>query len=326
MKVFTTHSERKIVSFLRRHPFAICTLTLLLSLLVIWLLPKWQVSDLSSLTSRGLFDAENTARVTIAQIIGGILLLVGIYFTWWRIEEAEETRNVSREGQLTERFSRAVEHLGSERLEIRLGGIYALERIAHDSERDHWPVVEVLTAFVRENASWTGPSAESAPTTGLIEPTPRLRADVQAILTVLGRRNVTHEANQDRWVDLRKADLRNSNLSAAKMENSIFTECCMELAFLGNARLNKSVFIATNLAAATLWRASIDGGTLNRANLRGADLRNASLKGCSFDFADLSQSDLRGADLEGATGLTKRQIASARTDDKTRRPTNLIDD
>ena len=59
---------------------------------------------------------------------------------------------VSQEGQITDRFTRAIEQLGAEQLQVRLGGIYALERIARDSPGDHWPIMEVLTAFVRENA------------------------------------------------------------------------------------------------------------------------------------------------------------------------------
>ncbi|WP_062294251.1 hypothetical protein [Nostoc piscinale] len=35
---------------------------------------------------------------------------------------------------------------------MRLGAIYTLERIAKDSAKDHWTIMEVLTAFVRENA------------------------------------------------------------------------------------------------------------------------------------------------------------------------------
>ena len=37
-------------------------------------------------------------------------------------------------------------------LEVRLGAIYALERIAQDSERDHIPIMETLCAYIRENA------------------------------------------------------------------------------------------------------------------------------------------------------------------------------
>jgi len=89
---------------------------------------------------------ENEARKTLAQILGGILVLVGLYFAWKRIE-------VSREDQITERFTRAIEQLGNEEsMAVRLGGIYALERIAKDSEKDHWIAMEVLTAYVREKA------------------------------------------------------------------------------------------------------------------------------------------------------------------------------
>ena len=60
----------------------------------------------------------------------------------------------------TERFTRAIDQLGATddkegepKLEIRLGAIYALERIARDSpERDYATIMEVLTAYVRDNA------------------------------------------------------------------------------------------------------------------------------------------------------------------------------
>ena len=38
-------------------------------------------------------------------------------------------------------------------MEIRLGGIYALERISNESEKDYWPIMEILTAYVRKNSS-----------------------------------------------------------------------------------------------------------------------------------------------------------------------------
>ena len=100
---------------------------------------------------------------------------MGIFFTWrgQRItqeslqdtrENSEENLRLAREGQITERFTRAIDQLGAtdeannKKLEIRLGGIYALERIAGDSlamedspGRDYSTVMEVLTAYVREN-------------------------------------------------------------------------------------------------------------------------------------------------------------------------------
>src|SRR5215212_4920598 len=98
----------------------------------------------------------NEYRRTWAQILGGAALLSGLYFTW-------RTVQVNREGQITERFTRAIDQLGKvesgqKLFEIRIGGIYALERIARESEEDHGPIMEILTAYVRRNAPW--PSEE----------------------------------------------------------------------------------------------------------------------------------------------------------------------
>jgi hypothetical protein len=54
---------------------------------------------------------------------------------------------------VTARYTKAIEQLGSDRLDVRIGGIYALERIAHDSPRDHPAMLEVLAAFIREQRS-----------------------------------------------------------------------------------------------------------------------------------------------------------------------------
>ena len=78
--------------------------------------------------------------LALAQILGGTALLSGLYFTW-------RTLQVNREGQITARFTRAIDQLGAtdeegnKLFEIRLGGIYALERIARESEEDHWPIM-----------------------------------------------------------------------------------------------------------------------------------------------------------------------------------------
>ena len=53
---------------------------------------------------------------------------------------------------MTDRYTKAIEQLGSDKLDVRIGGIYALERIARDSARDHPTVMEVLTAFIREHS------------------------------------------------------------------------------------------------------------------------------------------------------------------------------
>ena len=102
---------------------------------LIFTYPVNQVSQITNVTESS--DLVNKYRTTsvqivaiIAQIFGGIAILIGIYFAWGNLITA-------RDGQITERFTRAVDQLGNEKMEIRLGGIYALERISRESKKDY---------------------------------------------------------------------------------------------------------------------------------------------------------------------------------------------
>ncbi|MGH3104581.1 MAG: hypothetical protein ACRDN6_10865 [Gaiellaceae bacterium] len=105
-----------------------------------------------SLSAAERLKAENDIRSTLVQALAGAILLAGLYFTARTLQVNTRTLEVNREGQITDRFTRAIDQLGQpgdDKLAVRLGGIYALERIARDSREDHGPVIEVLTAFVR---------------------------------------------------------------------------------------------------------------------------------------------------------------------------------
>ena len=112
--------------------------------ILIWV-PKIQVISLwnENVDAKDVFMAENDARATLAQILGGAAVLVGLYFAWRNItataenlELTNKNLELTKEGQITERFTKAIEQLGAvdndgePKLELRLGGIYALERIA----------------------------------------------------------------------------------------------------------------------------------------------------------------------------------------------------
>jgi hypothetical protein len=119
-----------------------------LLLLALQYIPHYQVAQFNITNQKDLADAENSYRATLAQILGGSAVAIGIYFAWGNLITA-------REGQITERFTRAIDQLGAvdkdgnPAIEIRLGGIYALERIVKEPEKDYWPIMEILTAYIR---------------------------------------------------------------------------------------------------------------------------------------------------------------------------------
>jgi hypothetical protein len=94
---------------------------------------------------------QNDLRTTLLQGLGGLAVLGGAYFAARQLQTGREQLRVAQEGQVTERFTRAIEQLGSAELDVRLGGIYALERIARDSPSDRATIEEVLTLAVRQS-------------------------------------------------------------------------------------------------------------------------------------------------------------------------------
>ncbi len=258
---------------------------------VIWLPKLSFIQPGGNLTPADRAKAESDLRGHLLQALGGLVLVAGAYFTG-------RTFALNREGQITERFTRAVEQLANhENLEIRLGGIYALERIARDSETHHEPVMEVLTAFVREHARWPGenlatrdsaavPAKEASREPAQPVDIPELRVDFQAIATVLGRRDRSHEGFGYR-LDLRGVDLRRVWLLGADLERAALEGAHLECADL--------LFV----------------------NLEGADLSGAHLEGARLANVRLKLANLRDADLSETTGLTREDLAKTITDGAT---------
>ena len=238
------------------HDNAVFVVVLVISLgmpllwLVLWWLPQWQVAAVPEEKER--IDLETKSRQTMAQILGGAALLGGLFFTAQTLRISQEglqvnqetlrinqqTLQITQEGQITERFTKAIDQLGKpgeDNLAVRLGGIYALERIARDSTKDHGPIMEVLTAFVREqtHVQKTTP-AKPSPASGESSDQERAKvpADIQAILTVLGRRTRTYGKGESQPLDLSRAQLQGAILAGAQLQGAILWEAQLQKADL----------------------------------------------------------------------------------------------
>ena len=267
----------------------------------------------------------------------------------------------AEQGHITERISKAVEQIGAEKtvsrqrrnqagelvyeddkngtpdlkkpvleqvtepnLEVRIGGIYALERIAQDSERDHIQIMEILCAYVRENARDPRIDAEAtaqaadkhrqaldgakddaarealgdAPTRYL-----PVRADIQAAMTVLGRRWEERrdlEVRETYTLDLRNADLARVDLTEASLANAQLDGTNLQEAKLWGANLQKADLGGANLQEAKLLRANLQEAKLGGANLQEAKLGGANLQKAKLWRANLQEAKLRGANLQKA--------------------------
>jgi uncharacterized protein YjbI with pentapeptide repeats len=242
-----------------------------------------------------------------------------------------QNAKLGQERLIAESFISAITQLGHEKVETRTGAIYALERVAQDFPQEHSKIMEILTAFVRENAlvplDKKQPKQEdgtakdgfklrektrrqSSTDFHLQSEPPRLRTDIQAALTVIGRCNAQPDRENKR-LDLRHTDIRRADLSGAKLQRidlrgadlsgADLRESDLQEANLDGAKLAGAILYEANLYKISLRGANLSWVNLNRANLCGANLRAANLFGASLRSTNLQGASLYKVNLQQAT-------------------------
>jgi hypothetical protein len=324
-----------------------------------WYLAPPSNRPLSITNRKDLVQGLASVAQALAVFLAGVVGLIGLYFTSRNLKQTREHTDrqlqQAEQGQITERFTNAIDQLGAidekrnARLEIRLGGIFALERIAVDSltmenspGRDYATIMEVLTAYVRENAPLpfresterpvgpnetaersedaehqSGGAKQRLPSPSREKPTrENPRADIQAVLDVLGRRPEDlvpaeyrvqldlREANLKganlRGVNLRRANLRGAYLSGANLVEADLYKANLDEATLAEADLDGATLNEAHVFEANFYRANLSGASLIEANLYKANLVGARLRRANLHKADLTDANLQGANLEGA--------------------------
>jgi hypothetical protein len=215
--------------------------------LALWRAPGW----MHATTPQDRYNA----RVLVISVGGAIVVGTGLLYT-------ARNYQLSRRGQVTDRFTVALERLGSGELYVRIGGVHALEHVMHDFADHHDDVIEVLIEFIRDRAPrrarppdrqvWMHPVTGSIPEL-LSEPTPY----IQAALTALGHRPHRPERQT--------IDLADLHLAGARLNRANLT----------GARLDGADLTYTQFDGANLSHARIDGVNLSGALLDGANLTGA---------------------------------------------------
>jgi len=273
-----------------------------------WWWPKWQVNRLvPEITDpKARADVEDNFRRTVGQLLGGAAVLFGTWLAFLQFSQQQQTaqsqikqqqqaaqqqqQQAARDLLISNQASKGFEQLASDKMAMRLGGIYALEGVMSASERPEQyrgPILEMLCAFVREYT--IGKTVFEKPD-----------IDIQAALTVIGRRK------GQELPDLAKVDIRGANLSGANLSGADLSEAYLNSAFLSGASLSGANLLGVNLTGANLTfgklsRVDLTGADLSGANLGFADLTGAYLGGANLTGANLGGTNLRSADLSGAT-------------------------
>jgi hypothetical protein len=261
----------------------------------IWIIPLYIFEPHlagSHMTEAVILKAETDFRKSIIdtiQTITGIFTASGLVFTIYYAARnvaigerssamaarmASDNLQATLDGKITDRFAKAIEQLGTDSIAVRVGAIYALERIARDSIEDHWPVMELLCSLLREMRPAGRKTSESA-----VPP-----EDVRVIAAVLRRRK------SDRETDSNQLDLSRANLSGLN-----FTDVIMR-----NANFDSSDLVGTRFDGGDLTGATFANAKASQAGFRKSKLVGAFLNGADFTGANMEGANLREATTNNA--------------------------
>ena len=274
-------------------------------------------------------ESFSTTLRNVALVIGGV---AAILLAVWRSRISERQAATARQSLMNERYQRGAEMLGSEVLSVRLGGIYALQRLAEEHPNQyHIQIMRLFCAFVRL------PTKDQSLEVGQAAIEPALlgiRQDVEAIMEAIGSRarsRIDIERKEDFRLDLRGANLHEAQLLDADLSNAMFhhsnlssvnfastnlTDSFLSYADLSRAQFHDVNFTRTrlsftNLSGAMLQDADLPRTDFSNANLVGTNFLEANLSGANFQDAKAANAQLELANLSGARFL-RADLSGAR--------------
>jgi hypothetical protein len=316
---------------------------------------------------------RNDSRSSLLQPFTILTIFATILFTWQQLQGQNKQRedqarqfteqiSLSRDGQIADRYTHAIDQLTSDRPEVRAGGLYALGEIANQGSRDapgtasglRVTIDQVVAGYLRSRFSLTHsetcqvqPIKATVGSTGVpesffnpvqVRDFPRAPVDLDAAMTVLARRS----PNTLAVVDLKNVRLGGATASDAQLYGANFEGAWLNFIDFSRANLYRanllhvaacnSSFTGADLRQSYLPGARLDGSSMLEAKLSGASLFDASLassnltrvdlSGANLSNADLRKSNLRGANLSKAD-LYGAKLTGAIADRKTLWPTGF---
>lgn len=269
--------------------------------MAIWWIPKWLLTNNAEQT-----DLTNKVRSTVAQIIGGLTLMAGLFFTWQSLEVSKRNAEVSQQvatnnlnllnqQHINDSFARAIELLGNTDREVRMGAIYRLQWIAENSPDEYyWPVVRTFAAYVRDRvpANYKRPRKEA--------PAP----DIQSIIRFIIKGSQSNRSYGPQEIDLAGVDLSYSNFSHARINSIIFTNSILFGADFSNSYLWQADFSNCDLKYSSFFAAKLPNARFNSSDLFQADFMDTKLEFANFSGANLKGANFHSANLDNAQFCT----------------------
>ncbi|MBU2935250.1 MULTISPECIES: pentapeptide repeat-containing protein [Pacificibacter] len=234
---------------------------------------------------------QNNLRWYVLSFVGLLTALGGIIGTplaLIRVHTTERQTKTAEKNLITDTLNKAVTNLGAEKtvrreannefieksvpaLEVRSGGLLALERLARDNHDFHIEVMEILTAYIRHNAQ------AYVEYKGEIDAPIRPRDDLITALSVLSRRTEQQrriEKDNRYKLQLNDTSFAGLILSNRDLSGIVFDRTDFIGSSLDRVNFSNSSLVNTDFEKVTLRRCRIKEITTAQTNFSAANFIN----------------------------------------------------
>ena len=260
--------------------------------------------------------------LAFAAVFGAPLLLWRAWVAHRQSRAATEQARIALENHVTGIFSKSVELMGLVReitvagndnvtrtvpnIEARLGALYSLERLLAVSDKDQRAILETLCAYIRENSPIEIPTEEPEASQfrgGDLPPKATRRVDVQAAITIIGRRpkHVRDKIKEEKWrLDFSNANLVLYDFSELNCDGAIFSNSFMNGADLIGTSFEGCIFKDTFLRFCNMKDARFDASSFEECSFEAAVIENTYFRRTKFVETDLRKAKITSLNIEGA--------------------------
>ena len=276
--------RERVSRFIKSQLFLNIIMSLMLLVFVLFLvfvtLDRFELASYWLSTSWDWLSDGESGSTTIRNL--GLVLagLIALPLAIWRSIVAQRQAETAQHSLLNERYQKGAEMLGSQVLEVRLGGIYALQSLAAGHPKEyHIRIMRLLSTFVRN------PNRDKLETSG-----------VMSMVNDRSEQQLALERDAEFYLDLRGANLKLLHVSAD---------------------LSGATLWRVDISLASIHGSQLSGAMLANADLSGTVLSHSDLSGTVFHNTKLSGTDFTGGSLPDArpvAGLTQAQLDQACAD------------
>ncbi len=196
-------------------------------------------------------------------ILGPFITLLTLHFTGQRADAMLRQARAVESGQITQRFSSAINQIGDDSLFMRIGGIKSLERVALDNQEDVRAVVDTLSTYIRDETS----------TKKKTKPDDDIVAAVYALSRITKRHTDYIKKEEDIQPDLRGACLQGikEDIESLSFRGWNLSKIDFQNAFLPEADFQESILLEADFQGASLQAAKFKEAYIERADFKDVD-------------------------------------------------------